>query len=38
MLLTVVLIGSTMYKPYIYSHHSLNTENMHSALRAVCGA
>ena len=38
MLLTVALIGSTMYRPYIYNHHSLNTGDTHSALRAVCRA
>ena len=30
MLLTVALIGSTMYRPYIYNHHSLNTGNTYS--------
>ena len=29
-LLTVVLIRSTMYRPYIYSHHSLNTKDTYS--------
>ena len=30
MLLTVALIGSTVYRPYIYSHYSLNTGNTYS--------